>query len=481
MLDNKALDIVIGLVFIYTLYSLLATTIQEFVATIFAYRHRMLERGLEQMLDGKNYSYYWWDKVANMLKWLGLWVEKRGGEVPEVSSYLEKRNLETNVPPRYGRVKLDNKAALFAAQVTNHPLFRRRAENSLLYKKPAYLESTAFSDILIDLFHANKQLPLLLKDIETEIEKSPLINAELKNILLLHIRQANGDLTRFKGLVENWYDDTMDRVSGWYKRQTQRILFTIGMILAIMFNINTLEIVRILAVDEKVRAALVANAEKFVEKKLREDSLKKNQLVSMNGPAIASVPVQEKKDTGMALGKQNNPADPTQAQASGISPQDSLKISDSLFLQESKQKFERIRQFYHDEINEQNKLLGLGWGDFGFQDNYNAFLKDSAAYVKSRSNAQGQKKINKPKAPEPPGAWQKARYIVSKIPENFLGFLITALAISLGAPFWFDLLNKLVRLRSTGKKPADSRQNSSISAFDNNLPNRLRPDPTAKG
>lgn len=33
-----------------------------------------------------------------------------------------------------------------------------------------------------------------------------------------------------------------------------------------------------------------------------------------------------------------------------------------------------------------------------------------------------------------------------------LGFLLTALAICLGAPFWFDLLNKLVKLRGTGTK-----------------------------
>jgi hypothetical protein len=30
---------------------------------------------------------------------------------------------------------------------------------------------------------------------------------------------------------------------------------------------------------------------------------------------------------------------------------------------------------------------------------------------------------------------------------NWLGWLITALAVSLGAPFWFDLLNKLVNIR----------------------------------
>lgn len=35
--------------------------------------------------------------------------------------------------------------------------------------------------------------------------------------------------------------------------------------------------------------------------------------------------------------------------------------------------------------------------------------------------------------------------------RNILGWLITALAISLGAPFWFDLLNKLMQLRTSKK------------------------------
>ena len=35
---------------------------------------------------------------------------------------------------------------------------------------------------------------------------------------------------------------------------------------------------------------------------------------------------------------------------------------------------------------------------------------------------------------------------------KFLGFLILAFAVSLGAPFWFDLLGKLVKVRSAGKK-----------------------------
>ena len=36
---------------------------------------------------------------------------------------------------------------------------------------------------------------------------------------------------------------------------------------------------------------------------------------------------------------------------------------------------------------------------------------------------------------------------------QFLGWLLTAAALSLGAPFWFDLLNKFINLRGAGEKP----------------------------
>jgi len=43
--------------------------------------------------------------------------------------------------------------------------------------------------------------------------------------------------------------------------------------------------------------------------------------------------------------------------------------------------------------------------------------------------------------PDTPGGW------VTKI----FGWLVTAAALSLGAPFWFDLLNKIMIIRSTVK------------------------------
>lgn len=41
--------------------------------------------------------------------------------------------------------------------------------------------------------------------------------------------------------------------------------------------------------------------------------------------------------------------------------------------------------------------------------------------------------------------------------SKLVGLMITAGAISLGAPFWFDLMNKFINLRTAGKKPEDGK------------------------
>ena len=45
--------------------------------------------------------------------------------------------------------------------------------------------------------------------------------------------------------------------------------------------------------------------------------------------------------------------------------------------------------------------------------------------------------------------------------DHFFGWLLTALALSLGAPFWFDLLNKFIVVRSTVKPKEKSQEDKS--------------------
>lgn len=54
MLNVVVLDVVIGLVFIYLLYSLLVTIIQEIIATQFGFRAKILQRSIFRRLDDEN-------------------------------------------------------------------------------------------------------------------------------------------------------------------------------------------------------------------------------------------------------------------------------------------------------------------------------------------------------------------------------------------------------------------------------------------
>ena len=54
----------------------------------------------------------------------------------------------------------------------------------------------------------------------------------------------------------------------------------------------------------------------------------------------------------------------------------------------------------------------------------------------------------------------KVCYIACEIPYRFIGWLLTAFAISLGAPFWFDTLKRVMSIRQSGTKPPDNTAGS---------------------
>src|SRR5688500_727445 len=56
MFNNVVLDIVVGLVFIYLLYSLLATVVAEFISTKLGIRARLLRFSIEKMLNDGYYE-----------------------------------------------------------------------------------------------------------------------------------------------------------------------------------------------------------------------------------------------------------------------------------------------------------------------------------------------------------------------------------------------------------------------------------------
>jgi hypothetical protein len=54
-----------------------------------------------------------------------------------------------------------------------------------------------------------------------------------------------------------------------------------------------------------------------------------------------------------------------------------------------------------------------------------------------------------------PFGWDNVTLAPNEIPRLIVGWLLTAVATLFGAPFWFDMMQRFVRLRSTGPTPGN--------------------------
>ena len=72
----------------------------------------------------------------------------------------------------------------------------------------------------------------------------------------------------------------MDRVSGYYKRQTQAVLFAIGLALALLLNINSVEVARTLWSTPALRSYAITLADQY-----GKDGLSTPHLRSRPSPA----------------------------------------------------------------------------------------------------------------------------------------------------------------------------------------------------
>jgi hypothetical protein len=153
------------------------------------------------------------------------------------------------------------------------------------------------------------------------------------------------------------------------------------------------------------------------------------------------------------------------------------RINDSIF-KAYQAKSDAVGKYMDSGFQRANEIIALGWGDYGMR-------KDSArvvqAYLDGKLHFTARDLLpvipDSLKYDKTPVGIHKVKldslhtiiletiyrnhWIRYKIPhileqsmggKKLLGFLLTAFAICLGAPFWFDLLNKLVRLRAAGKR-----------------------------
>jgi hypothetical protein len=63
---------------------------------------------------------------------------------------------------------------------------------------------------------------------------------QLKTAMEALWANSSSDIDKFKNNIAVWFDNSMDRLSGWYKRRTQWVSFVVALVIAAVFNVNIL-------------------------------------------------------------------------------------------------------------------------------------------------------------------------------------------------------------------------------------------------
>ena len=411
MFGSVVLDIAIGLFFIYLLLSLICSAVRESIEGRLKSRALHLERGIRELLRDTDstqlarklyehplvYSLYpgIYDASANPrgefrgLSWLWatIWSWLPGTKPTNLPSYIPARNFALALLDLAGRgetYKLAHQNANAAGQAVDTPLTVAQIRASL----------------------------------------GKLDNPYVERAVLTALDTARDDLELAIQNLQKWYDSGMDRVSGWYKRETQRILFMVGLIITVVLNVDTIDIVKHLAINTDAREALVEQA-----------------TTSMQDTAlIARVETERKKAAASKAAALATPAElaPAPTASSPAKPAETTaqeELDAKIKTAETQAKLLREQLF--------GLGLPLGWTEVrkGAERRV-ACTKAQAGWIDRTGCA----------------AWPYDLWLIlAAIP----GWLITAFAISFGAPFWFDMLNKMMVIRSTVKPHEKSPEESS--------------------
>ncbi|MGH7620577.1 MAG: hypothetical protein ACREPM_25465, partial [Gemmatimonadaceae bacterium] len=329
MSGSTIIDIAIGLVLIYLVFSLLCTAVNEWIARLLALRATGLYHGVTQLLGTELAGRFHDHVLIDVLK-------------PDKAPVLRRRGATDGSPARYPSYI---SAQTFAQTImdlttqTTSPGMPGVAVRSALLPVPASVTRKA----------------LIAGGAAAVAAAPPPPPDPVPEVIRTLLAPVDGDGAAMEQRLVNWFDDSMDRVSGWYKRRAQAYLFVIAVIVAVGFNIDTFRVVTQLEAEPSVRAALVQQAD---------------AIVARSGGTVDTASMRQVRE--------------------GI-----------------------------DEL--QHSGLTVGW-DSECSPVPRVFGYAPAGHCGNPLTA-------------------------------LLGLFVSAVALSFGAPFWFDALNKLVNVRQTGAKP----------------------------
>ena len=242
-MDSLVLQTALGLVFLFAVFAALASVLTELVTRFVGLRGEYLLRGIRTLVDGRGHFQ------------LGLRdLVRRTATEPTPGPGEPNRPFVTEVVS-HTLVNASADKATMPANAGNAKLPNRQRR-----KVPSYVSGRSFARALIDLVIGDPTGRTTAEDVEAALRSRTDLPDPLRTALLALLADAKGDIAEFRHNVEQWYDDHMARVSGWYKRHVRWVTLGIGVLLVLLFNLSAVEIARSLYTDQALRGAVVTQA-----------------------------------------------------------------------------------------------------------------------------------------------------------------------------------------------------------------------------
>jgi len=283
---------------------------------------------------------------------------------------------------------------------------------------PTWIPADVFKESLLSMLPqlaAGDGMPPTLSNTNLKEVIGKLPEGPLKKLLSsLEASSKVTDLATFQTELAAWYDRYMNQVKTWYARKMSLITLIAGFIVAVVANVDLLEVSGYLLRDKEARTALA--------------------------DYVSATYAPLKKDISEAESRAAvifNPAKPDSVAAAAKAAADSASLA---AFKQSVQRF-NIRLDSVQALAEYG--MPIGWDLKGDQDT----SKVSKA-IQERLPRASFWGIAMPAGSTDPWYWR------------ILGWVLTAWMASLGAPFWYDVLNKLVPLRKTGNERVSKEQSA---------------------
>ena len=425
----------------------------------------------------------WWYR-----NWRWRWFDRRRhqhhNQDPEAVDTEPEDSADKRLPEIFDDYVADEIAAETETAATDS---RERELSRAIAIRLAHLASTRSDSLLFeeikDLGRSFRRhyLRLILENADVDL---PFIPNSVKQSLAVLIRrsktsakQAENQVIHLKAEVEAWYDRSMERASGVYRRNAKGVSILIGIFLAIAVNANSIHILDQLAFEEELRLTLADSASQALVNAIGQEM---NGAAGDDGAGDRALNVEE---TAQLLDKLREEISPTLDELNLPIGWDPYLI-DAEFECNMPRPDDREETIPAEEPQSTTTALFAN-GEQGAADSADetkdfdrwhhliraCLYSDSVAQAEPVTDSAQNRpdgyelrpitgappEENQEDGEPPPESFFYPTAIASIFLQRpliglryLLGWIITGIAIAMGASFWFDLLGKLVKVRNTG-------------------------------